>query len=580
MKNLHALPISIEQLYDSLQKEHPKELEQQMRTFHLTPEMMKDPTLTAEKYIKYLADNDIKLPAEEMSQIINLAKLEDSYKANQLQKATQWTNHVNITSTRKGKDPKWETRLPPILASLDSDVENKIYKNFSASFKDYKMAREKWADAKNIALEQMKIIASELNVEIDPIKVLEKENTLLSTLGRQAGKEIPEHLAREILEAIVRNSRNHSKAIKEITKHNSDEIIQSVAGKAARNIDDVASTIKDAFKSTSDDIARSVAGSVGDDAAQAGAQWGLAVLGPLATAGGFAYDQSLLNKYKENVKKAMMSIGRLDLAIAADYLENLETNNNTSPTNSQHRALNNISDIMVKNGQVRVITQQVIRDIGTAGGAIGGPGAGLTVLALMKDMNNDDEIPSIESIQSYQKELNTLGSSISATLAFLFPPALLFTVPGQIAGNIAYNVLKNHVREWEAKKSYPDNKSFLKEIGEIALEFKKNNPKAFEPMNLKKYQLHLAEGAASRLAKGSGNYSVNDILILQQFIYQIDNWFPDNNSNNLIERYVTSNAKELANCISKSGIEKYEIGANKTLMKAARTTEKNMVSVS
>ncbi len=569
----------MEQLYDSLQKEHPKELEVQMRAFHLTPEMMKDNTLTAEKYIKYLADNDINLPTEQMSQIINLAKLENSYKANQLQKTTQWMTNVNITSTRKGKDTKWETRLPQILASLDSDVESKICRNFSVNFKDYKMAKEKWADGRNIALEQIKIIASELNVEIDPIKILEKENTLLSTLGRQAGKEIPERLTREILEAIVRNSHNHSKAIKEITKHNSDEIIQSVAGKTARNIDDFAGTIKETFKSTSDDIARSVVGSVGDDVAQAGAQWGLAALGPLATAGGFAYDQSLLNKYKENVKKAMMSIGRLDLSIAADHLENLKTNNSTSLTDSQHKALNNLSDIMVKNGQVRVITQQVIRDIGTAGGAIGGPGAGLAVLALMKDMNDDDEIPSIKRIQSHQKELNELGSSISVTLAFLFPPALFFTVPGQIAGNIAYNVLKNHVREWEEKKTHPGNISFLKEIGEFALEFKKSNPKAFEPLNLKKYQLQLAEGAASRLAKGSGYYSVNDILILQQFIYQVDNWFPDNNSNNLIERYVTSNAKELANCISKSGIEKYGIGVNRTLMETARITEKNMVSV-
>ena len=179
------------QLYEALQKEHPQELAEQMKLFHLTPEMMNDQNLTASKYIDYIAKNNIDLPKEQMRQIMNLAKMEEQYRMGTLQNNTQWTNRSNITSSKKGSDLEWRSRVPEVFASADANKANSSYNTLRMYFSQYKDDKEGWITNYK-EHEQIKAIADALNIKVDVEKLIEHENALMATLKRHSSGEIPQ----------------------------------------------------------------------------------------------------------------------------------------------------------------------------------------------------------------------------------------------------------------------------------------------------------------------------------------------------------------------------------------------------
>lgn len=124
----HQQAVSIlKQSYEALQKSSPKELEEEMKLFHLTPEMMLDPNLTASKYLKYLQDNNLKIGDDQMRQVLELAKLEEQYRTEALRKGVQWKNRSDITSMKKGEDIEWRSRFPDVKMSAETDNVNNIW---------------------------------------------------------------------------------------------------------------------------------------------------------------------------------------------------------------------------------------------------------------------------------------------------------------------------------------------------------------------------------------------------------------------------------------------------------------------
>ena len=337
-------------------------------------------------------------------------------------------------------------------------------------------------------------------------------------------------------------------------------------------------TIKEIFTSASDDIARGIIGAVGSDAAQTSAQIGLSSLGLAASLVGFAYDDTILSKYRENIDNSLMTYNRIDLKIAGEYTK-LHPGNTLSHLNTEQNAtLNNIVEAMRRNGAVKLFTQKVIRDIGTAGGLIGGPGGGLAVLGIMKSMENNDDVPTPEKVEEEIKGLNSSGGMALSIglLGYMFPPSLIFTVPAIISANVALSALRTHVSEWHEKLGTENGRcNLLYEFGVKSLESQKRFSNEFEIKNLRGYQLKLVENSVARVAKGYGKHTANDIMILSQFATSVDRWFPEPKGEVLIDKYLHVSAKKLANTIKKAQI----LDHKEDLISFARKAESEGLSI-
>ncbi|MEZ5691308.1 MAG: hypothetical protein R3D71_06560 [Rickettsiales bacterium] len=570
----------LKKTYSFLMSNFPMEMKKQMELFHLTPEMMTDSSLTLDKYLKYLVDNDLKLPQKQMQQVMSLAKTEESYRQNLLQKNTQWINRNNIASVNRFSGINWRSRVQDNIKaarylSFSNQEANKLYKNFADELNSHKERVEEWID-RNRLREQLKAISKSLDMGVGVDNFMKSESKLTEMASHVAEGYLSKEIITQLLTSMAKYSDDYAKANRIIAKKDSinnaksaadgvtDQINDTVRASgnvtgsvAAASADDV---VRGVAASSSDDVARGAASSGADDAAQVASNsispYVLASIGPLATLGGLVLDQNILNKHKDNINRVLETNSRFDIKTAIDYAKENDGRNLSDLTDKQRWAAINLVEMMERNGGVRLLTQKIIRDVGTVSGVVGGPGGGLSVLGVMKIMEEDDKIPDIRELEEGWKNGNTLGGAYTGLLALIAPPSLLFTVPAMISGNVAMNALKENIKDWN-KKMHSDEgrKDFLYDVGSRFMEIEKAGPDKFKIENLQNHHLFLAEKAASRMVKGRGKHKLNDFVVISQFANSVDHWFPDDGKYDVISKYRNFAAKDLVAAINKSGLQ-------------------------